>query len=364
MRQLFFSCFLLFALFCTGCGDVDYRPGAIGKEGQVTVVIDSSLWEGIVGTVLEEAISQPIVTLPSWEPLFEIDPVHLTDPRTLDDVKSRKNILFVGAVGDTLTNEARVMRSMLSEEALEAVLDGGTAAIARRDMWRKRQQVFFVVAASTERLVEVIRTEAENIVYQLNEITRTRTHRDMFDMGRQPDLEQYLMNKHGFAVHGQHDYVVATDTANFVWLRRVLSDTWRSLFVYYVENIDATQLSAENIIQTRNSLTRQFVQGSLGGWVEIDELRPLQVDSIDFKGRFTYEIRGLWHMVGEENGEKFPFGQGGPFLTYAFYDEPSQRLYIIDGMILAPGYPKREFLRQMEVIAYTFRTRQEVVTET
>jgi hypothetical protein len=102
------------------------------------------------------------------------------------------------------------------------------------------------------------------------------------------------------------------------------------------------------------------VQGTLGGWVEIDQRRPLDAEEINFKDRYAYEVRGLWHMVGEENGEKFPFGAGGPFLTYAFYDEPSGRLYLLDGMVFAPNYPKREFLRQLEVIAYTFRTRQEV----
>jgi hypothetical protein len=32
---------------------------------------------------------------------------------------------------------------------------------------------------------------------------------------------------------------------------------------------------------------------------------------------------------------------------------------MIDGMVFAPGYDKRTFLRQMEVIARTFRTRQQ-----
>ncbi|NBC17960.1 MAG: DUF4837 family protein, partial [Bacteroidetes bacterium] len=50
---------------------------------------------------------------------------------------------------------------------------------------------------------------------------------------------------------------------------------------------------------------------------------------------------------------------GGPFLTYSFYDQSTGRLYMIDGMVFAPGHEKREFLRQMEVIAHTFRTRQE-----
>ncbi|MXX58593.1 MAG: DUF4837 family protein [Rhodothermaceae bacterium] len=50
---------------------------------------------------------------------------------------------------------------------------------------------------------------------------------------------------------------------------------------------------------------------------------------------------------------------GGTFVSYAFYDEPTRRLYLIDGMVFAPNYSKREFVRQMEVIAYTFRTLEE-----
>ncbi|MYJ45783.1 MAG: DUF4837 family protein, partial [Rhodothermaceae bacterium] len=47
----------------------------------------------------------------------------------------------------------------------------------------------------------------------------------------------------------------------------------------------------------------------------------------------------------------------------AFYDEPSGRLYLIDGMVFAPNFSKREFMRQMEVIAYTFRTLEEEESE-
>ena len=43
--------------------------------------------------------------------------------------------------------------------------------------------------------------------------------------------------------------------------------------------------------------------------------------------------------------------------------KPSRRLYLIDGMIFAPNFSKREFLRQMEVIAHTFRTKEEVHRE-
>ncbi len=348
-------------LILFGCGDIDLRPEAVGEEGQITVVIDSTLWDGAVGEALRDQLGAPIFTLPTREPAFSLQPLSLISQQVLDMAQSRKNIVFVASLDDTTTNEARFIRSILSEDAQQAIFDGGTAVVPRDNVWRQRQQVFYVTAATPEGLVSAIEEDGPGIVYKFNEVTRTRLQREMFDIGRQPEIEEYLMNHHGFAVHGQHDYIVAMDTSNFIWLRRNLSDTWRSFFIYYEEDADPSKLSPEWIYQARDALTKRYVQGTLGGWVEIDQRRPLEAEEINFKDRYAYEVRGLWHMVGEENGEKFPFGAGGPFLTYAFYDEPTGRLYMLDGMVFAPNYPKREFLRQLEVIAYTFRTQQEVV---
>lgn len=65
-------------------------------------------------------------------------------------------------------------------------------------------------------------------------------------------------------------------------------------------------------------------------------------------------------MVGvDEDGDRFDYGMGGAFVNYAFYDEPTKRIYLIDGMVFAPGFKKREFLRHMEAIAHTFRTQED-----
>ena len=358
-RSPAFGGLLLTMLLLLGCDDVDFRPEAIGPEGQINVVIDSVLWAGPVGDALRDQLGGLIFTLPSREPTFDLKQTTIVSQQTLDQVKKFKNVVFVAPLSDT-TNEARYISSILSEEAKTAILDGGTATVPRSNLWRRQQQVFYLTASTPEDLVTAIEENGPGIVYQFNEISRRRLQRDMFDRGRQPEIETYLMENHHFAVHAQHDYVVAMDTSNFVWLRRTLSDTWRSFFIYYEENADPSKLSPEWIYNARDALTKRYVQGSSGGWIEIDRRRPLESEEINFKDRYAYETRGLWHMVGEENGEKIQFGMGGAFLTYAFYDQPSARLYLIDGMVFAPKFPKREFLRQMEVFAYTFRTRQEV----
>lgn len=347
----------LFVLFL-GCESSDFRLEAVGPEDQLTIVIDSTHWEGPVGEALREYVSAQIATLPNPEDAFDVRQISIKSQNDLEQATRFKNVLFVAPLSDT-TNEAKFIKSLLSEEARQAIEDGGSAVVPRKDVWRSRQQVFYVTAATPEALAETLEEDGPNIRRRLDEAVRGRLYRNMFDRGRQPDIERQLMDEHGFAVNAQHDYVVAVDTTDFVWLRRILSDTWRSLFVYYEDNANPAKLTPEWVYTTRDSLSRRYLQGSLAGWVEIDRRRPLITEEINFLDRYALETRGLWYMVGEENGEKVQYGGGGPFLTYAFYDQPTGRLYLIDGMVFAPNYDKREFLRQLEVIAYTFRTRED-----
>ena len=355
---IFGSVLLLFCVLVFGCESSDFRLEAIGPEAQLTVVIDSTHWEGPIGEAVREHVATQIATLPNPETAFDVRQMHLSNQHDFEQATKFKNILFVAPLSDT-TNEAKFLKSLLSDEAREAIEEGRSAVVPRTDVWRNRQQVFYVTAATPEALAQTLREDGPGIRRQLDEAMRGRLYRDMFDQGRQGEIEEYLMEHHGFAVHGQHDYVIALDTTNFVWLRRVLSDTWRSLFVYYEDDANPAKLTPEWVYATRDSLARRYLRGTLDGWVEIDRRRPLETDEISFLDRYALETRGLWHMVGMMDGEKVQFGMGGPFLTYAFYDQPTGRLYLIDGMVFAPNFDKREFLRQMEVIAYTFRTRQE-----
>ena len=358
---------ILVATAVAGCtlSNDDYRPRAVGQEGAITIVIDSSQWRGDVGAVLRDELGAPIRTLPGApESAFELQAIPINGPISEEQIRRQKNLLFVAPLSDS-TSEARFMRDRLDAEARQAIEAGGAAVVARPDLWRRSQMVMYVTAADPETLAETIAERGDDIRYTFNDITRERVEVEMFEKGRQPEIEEHLMEKHGFAVNAQHDYFIATDTAfarsGFVWLRRVpSSDSWRSLFVYYEEHADPSKLTPEWIYQTRDSLARRYITGTVGGFPEVDLRRPLETENVDFLGHYGFETRGLWDMVSyDSTGARLQYGDAGPLLNYTFYDQPSGRLYMIDGMIFAPGFKKREFLRQLEVIAHTFRTREE-----
>jgi hypothetical protein len=353
----FFILFLGFIFTVTGCETLEYRPSAVGQEGEIIIVIDSTNWDGELGEAIRTHVSPYLGTLPAPEREFTLRQVSIVSQKVLEGLQKQKNVIFVAPLSED-SPESTFLKSRLGEEAAVEVQNGGTSVISRRDLWRKDQQIVYLLGNTTASLIELLAQRGEDIRYAFNVITRERVTEDMFEKGRQPEIEAALMKKHSFAVNAQHDYFSAIDTTDFVWIRRVVnSDSWRSVFVYYVEDFNPASLTPEWVHEARERLTETYIQGNMGGFISIDFRRELNTENIDFLGHFAYETRGLWHMVGrKDDGEMEEYGMGGPFLNYTFYDETSGRLYMIDGMVFAPGYDKREFLRQMEVIAHTFRT--------
>jgi hypothetical protein len=360
LAALFSAVVLLVSL--AACGEGDYRPDAVGAEGEIFVVVDTTIWQGPAGQAIRDQLGTWIQTLPAPERAFDLRQITL-DGRTLERVRQSKNIVFAAPLTDT-SNVGRFIRSRLPEGGIEAVQSGGQVVASRPDLWRRNQRVFFVAAADTSDLVQTINQHGSAMRDSFNVDTRQRLTREMFRRGRQVQMEEQLIENHAFAVNVQHDYVIAQDTTDFVWLRRILSDTWRSLFVHYIDGADPADITPEWMVTTRDSLTRQYVQGNLGGWVVTDRRMPVEIEAVDFGGRYGYEMRGVWQMIGEDDaGNTIQFGMGGGFVNYAFYDQETNRVYMIDGMVFAPGYDKREFVRQMEVIAYTFRSDGERASE-
>ncbi|NNF04265.1 MAG: DUF4837 family protein, partial [Rhodothermales bacterium] len=210
------------SVLATGCEQLEYRPYAVGKEGEIVIVTDSARWAGPVGDAIREHVAPYLGTLPAPEREFTLRRVSLTTPRMVDLVRKQKNVIVAAPLGDS-TREANFLRSRLDSAAVQAVLGGEAGVVSRADLWRQDQQIVYVLAPDDDRLVEVIAERGEDLRYTFNRVTRERLTKEMFEKGRQPGIEQEMMERHGFAVNVQHDYFTAVDTTNFLWLRRVVT---------------------------------------------------------------------------------------------------------------------------------------------
>ena len=350
---------------CDGFLDGDYRPRATGQESEIMVVVDSVHWDTGLGQSIRDNLAPYVETLPAPEREFDLRQVHLDSDRVFDMVQGHKNVVFIAPLSDQ-SNLANFLRNRLSDDALETVRDGNPAIVSRPDLWRRSQKIYYMTAADTEQLIDALERHGERVRSDFHEITLERMERDMFRRARQFDLEDTLMARHDFAVNVQHDYQIAIDTTTgntgFMWLRRVLADSRRELMIHYVDGMSTSEMTPEWIYERRDSLNEKYIRGNLGSFVRTDYRRPLNTHEVDHLGRYGYQTRGLWHMVyrADEDAETLQErGAGGPFVNYTFYDQDTDRVYMIDGHVFAPEHDKRDFLRQMEVIAHTFRTRVE-----
>ena len=344
---------------CEPGGEVPL-PNAIGKVGDVLVVTDSATWAGPVGDALRETIGGSIAP-PLDIADFRLSRRDLTN-QNFDILRRSKNLIFAAALDDT-SAVARFLQARLDSAGVRMVRAGeGTVVLPRRDIWAQGQVVVFATAANDSLLAGALRARADTIQTMLTETALAQTARDMFDDHRLVAMEDSLMRTHGFAVNVQHDYFLSQDTTltidgqlgHFVRLRRVLSDTWRDFFVYYEDGVPPSHADSAYVERVTDTVLEQFIRGAYdSSYVRLDRIRPIRYAPTTITDREATQARGLWRMV-----EDF---MGGPFVRYSFYDEPQQRLYIVYGMVFAPQHQfrssKREFLRQLEAMARTFRTR-------
>ena len=337
---------------------------ARGTAEEIVVVTDSATWDGPVGEAIRAELAAPIPTLPGAQGAFRLRFQPLV-PRLFEQLKMQPNLVFAAPI-DAGGPIGEFVRARAGEGNLDAIRSGqATGLIVREDLWARDQRVVIATAGSDSSLAQAFLDRGPEMRTSFNVLARERTTSEMFARLRQTDLEQDLLDAHGFRVQVQHDYVQVQDTTAtvgdrtgaFVRYRRVLTDTWRDFFVFKQEGVEALPSLAELDVLT-NGLLETFALGSFeDSFVQIDDQRPMASDTTTVAGRPALETRGLWYMTND--------AMGGGFIRLAVVDRATDTLYLYYGMTFAPDrrLDKRKFLRQMEAIGYTLRTEADLQAE-
>ena len=354
--------FLLGSVLLSACETGLTGPArATGDAEEILVLTDSVTWDGPVGDAIREELAAPIPTLPGNQGAFKLRFQPL-NPRLFEQYKLRPNLVFAAPI-DAPGPIGEFVRARVGEGNLAAIREGrATGVTLREDLWASGQRVVIATAANDSVLARALLQRGDDLRASFNRLARERTTSEMFARLRQEDLEQELLAAHGFRVQIQHDYVKVQDTTTtaagrtgtFVRYRRVLTDTWRDFFVFKQEGVSDLP-SREELDELTNALLEQFALGTFdSSYVQLDDRRPTSADTVEIGGRPALETRGLWRMTQDV--------MGGSYVRYALVDPATNTLYVYYGMIFAPDrrLDKRKFLRQMESIGYTLRTRDDL----
>jgi hypothetical protein len=320
---------------------------ATGQDDEILVFADDQTWRSLEPTFRD--IFEDTVYTPQPERWFLLRRIPFEQFSEYETHRNR----IIAAPTNGEGPVADYVRAALSPE-VRALVDGGKEFVITKYDGRARQQLLMFLAAPSLSALETSMTaRAPDLLYFFKNMALKRELLGIEAGSRyhKREIEEHLFTSYGWTMTIQHDYQVAvdSDSGRFFWVRRATPpDMERWIFVHWIPTDNPSFLTEASVLRLRDSLTRVYLR-TLEDEAHV-EIAPyfLQVQPVDFLGRYAYEVRGNWRFSDRSGG--------GPFVSYTFYDPATKRIYMLDGSIFAPKYEKKKLILQVDGLLHTFRT--------
>ncbi len=299
-------------------------PNISGKAGEVIVVIDRGDWEGNLGNAVRELLADECPYIVPREPMFTLSNVN---PSGFGDLfKVHRNIIIF--------NINPQNRKELINYA--------------NDVWAKPQCVIQMDAFDSESAIAMLKENAPRIVSTIEQAERDRNIANAIryeNVGIGVAVKEMV----GGSPHFPDGYRIRKNTGDFIWIAYDSSSILQDILVYkYPALGNEADFVMDNIIANRNAILKDNVPSTAeGSYMTTEEsyLKPT-IEYIKFRGRQFAQVRGWWDVHGG--------WMGGPFVLHAFYSPDAKEIIVLDAFVHAPGHDKRQLLRQVESIIYSF----------
>ncbi|MBH31542.1 MAG: hypothetical protein CMG71_06070 [Candidatus Marinimicrobia bacterium] len=325
---------ILAGLVFAGC---DYKPRAGGVENQLHVVAS---FEDLphIKAVIDSVFGRAVYT-PAPETYFDITYI---DPYAFDEVKRSHNLLVVSVQGIQDSTADRIARSVLPPDQLDQATGGANQVFSTKDFFARGQVFSLVVGQRPIDLINGLREKGSWLFRQYDKAFIKRQTEHVFKRREQKDLAEELWEKYQWRLRIQHDYLIIREQRdrNFVWIGRAFPYRW-----FAVNWIDAPRSKKiDHLIATE--MVNDFPMAYYSKIKFTDSYQ--RTEPVELSGWDAWRVEGLW-----EHTEDI---KGGPFISYVFYDQVTDRLFHINLLVYSPGQKKILSLRQMEIMAHTFAT--------
>ncbi|MEX2117751.1 MAG: DUF4837 family protein [Bacteroidota bacterium] len=326
------------------CGDI--KTKALGDDEEILVFADDDAWqtlEPILKEVLQDTVRTPIP-----EPWYILRRVPFEEWSQYEKYMNRVVVAPLSGSGSV----AGFMRNSLEPAVQQLVNDGREFMFNKYDSRSRGQILMFLTAPDLVTLQAAIENQRSEILYSFEQMSLRREQIALAAERsyQKKDIERSLFRKYGWTMTIQHDYHVAIDSAGgrFFWVRRANPpDLERWIFVHWRPVFDPSILTEAFVLSWRDSVTNVYLR-TIDDEAHV-QIAPyhLQIENVNFLGRFAFETRGNWRFSDKTGG--------GPFVNYTFYDEKGKRLYMLDGSIFAPRVTKRDLILQVDALLHTFK---------
>lgn len=298
-------------------------PNISGKAGEVIVVIDKGAWEGNVGTTLRDTLAADCPYLPQREPLYTL----------VDVAPSGFNKMF------------QVHRNIILVNISSSVVEPGV--IIKRDVWAAPQCVIQINATDTENAVALIKENGEKMVTTLEQAERDRVianAKRYEERSIKPQVDQVI----GGSPRFPSGYQIKMKTSDFVWVTYQPQYVQQSVLAFKYPVVEGEDMmSKASLMKNINAALQKNVPGMFDNtYMIIAPIIEPSLKYLRYKGMAFAEMKGLWDVHNDY--------MGGPFAAHAFYSQDGKDVIVLLGFVYVPKYDKRQYLRQVESILYSF----------
>ena len=328
-KSLQFLFIVSLVFFLTSClqnpgpgssGRLNTLSNVTGAAGEVLVVLDNNIWKGEAGNLLREALEQEYPALPQPEPLFDV--IHITSGAFDNMFKGHRSIIIIDVSSQNTTPEVKYSENI----------------------WAKPQLIININVPDTKALIKLLQENKSRLVYNLLAYDRKRIA-DVYSSGKDMSIKNIFARFHvNLAI--PRGYNVDLDKEDFIMVSIETPKSSQVIFAYRYPYYGEYDLSSKNLIARRNEFLKKYTGGHReGSYMTTSPFPPLIFDLVKNDKKFV-EIRGLWEL---QKGF-----MGGPFICHSVVDETRKEIITVEGYIYNPGDKKRNLMRQLEAIVYSF----------
>ncbi len=315
------TCLVLALGACSKEKKPQLLPAISGKAGEVEIVSSKALWESEVGNAIRTVLQAEYPYTPQKESKYRI---YNVPPEGFVNVfRLHRNILYVH-ICDTCAKKIAISKNV----------------------WADPQTMVTIYAPDEASAAEIILSHEDKICETFEDAERERViyNAKKFENAALADMVRSMF---GGSPWFPSSYTLKKKTDNFLWISYETTYTTQGIFIYKYPYTGEEQFTAEALVAKRDEVMKENVPASLEGSYMITNpvIEPGYYKK-SYKGREFTEIRSLWETQNDY--------MGGPFISDSFRSLDGKDVITIEGFVYAPKYDKRDYLRQVEAIIYSW----------
>ena len=311
---------------CSGSGK-GLLPNVSGKAGEVIVVIERADWEGALGDEVRNLLAADCPWLYIREPLYSV--VNVPTGAFTELFKIHRNIVIFNIDPQIAT----------------------PGVLVKNDVWASPQCIVQISAHDSEEALSILKEKGATVVGAIEQAERDRVIRNTL-LYEESTIRLAVNEIFGGSPHFPSGYKLRMKNDHFAWIADTKQYVTQGVFVYKYPVPKGEPFTMENIIAKRNEMLQENVPGMFENtYMTTAEYITPTVEFIKYRGREFAQTRGYWEVYNDF--------MGGPFVSHSFYSPDGSEIIVLEAFVYAPRYDKRQYLRQVESILYSFEWKKE-----